>query len=129
MENSLKKHVLSEYASINEFEVFQQESSLVSPTILTENIEISDPDEFVMKDPTYLTHSIENSDPDEFRVTQNTVETRAIETSDPDEMLMGPTKSTYSIESSDSDEFLLIVGYIILLNAVLIYSLEISSYF
>ena len=87
MENSLKKHVLSEYASINEFEVFQQESSLVSPTILTENIEISDPDEFVMKDPTYLTHSIENSDPDE--------------------MLMGPTKSTYSIESSDSDEFLL----------------------
>ena len=30
MENSLKKHVLSEYASINEFEVFQQESSLVN---------------------------------------------------------------------------------------------------
>ena len=56
-----------------------------APTILTENIEISDPDEFVMKDPTYLTHSIENSDPDEFRVTQNTVETRAIETSDPDD--------------------------------------------
>ena len=143
MDSMLRKHVLSEYASINKIEIITKTSldkvsmesfdsdecisSTVGPTGITENvessdldefvmsdptkitktIEISDPDSFVMVDPTYLTHAVENSDPDEFSMMGTTLETRCVETSDPDEMKMGQTKNTYTIEASDEDEFLL----------------------
>ena len=58
MENNLRKHVLSNYASINRTNIS------TGPTAVTENIENSDVDEFVMSGPTHITRSIEESDPD-----------------------------------------------------------------
>lgn len=81
MERTLKKHVLSQYASV------------IGKTIISKK--------------TFNTDSIEVSDPDEFKLSGPTQITKTIESSDPDEMYMGPTKNTYTLEASDEDEFLL----------------------
>ena len=101
MDRMLRKHVLSEYASINKIEIITK-TSLV-PT------ESFDSDEFLSSavGPTGITENVESSDPDEFSMMGTTLETRCVETSDPDEMKMGQTKNTYTIETSDEDEFLL----------------------
>ena len=104
MKNILRKHVLSEYATINK-------ATLVNKiTLDTVSVEISDPDEFSLYaiEPTILTKNIEDSDPDEFRMSGTTLETRTIETCDPDEMQMEPPKHTFTVETSDEDEFLFI---------------------
>lgn len=114
MQEKLRKHILSEYAVLPiEYNAQQpkknmQVQSINGPSVLTENIENSDPDEFELSGPSYLTHAIEESDPDEFYSIGPSMETRRIEVSDPDEMCMGPTQLTFIIESSDEDEFLLI---------------------
>ena len=101
MENNLRKHVLSNYASINRTNIS------TGPTAVTENIENSDVDEFVMSGPTHITRSIEESDSDGFVLGVPTGLTHSIEESDPDEMFMEPTKNTFTVETSDEDEFLL----------------------
>lgn len=143
MENNLRKHILSNYVAMNGTEMLVKgtvdtASNEISdpdefrieckgPTVLTENVEnsdvdefamhgptqitksveSSDPDGFVLGEPTGFTHSIEESDSDEFSLEARTLETRATETSDPDELYMGPTKQTFTIEASGEDEFLL----------------------
>ena len=103
MEGILRKHVLSEYASISRTKM------ITKATLDTASMEVSDPDEFISSavGPTRLTESMEASDPDEFIMSGPTQITKTIEISDPDEMKMGPTKNTYTIEASDEDEFLL----------------------
>ena len=61
MGKNLRKHILSEYANI-------AKTKAKGPTMLTESIELSDPDEFILTSSTYLTHAIEESDPDEFQI-------------------------------------------------------------
>lgn len=104
MEENLRKHVLNEYANPVKLEMEGNPTlhtdaieisdpnefnlQLEGPTILTETIEMSDPDEFVMKGPTYLTRSIEESDPDEFQACGfRMYEVTRIELSDEDEFL------------------------------------------
>ena len=145
MVNNLRKHILSNYATTKEIGLLagitigtiSSESSSSDefrmernePTMVTENIEISDPDEFVMSEPTGFTHAIEESDPDEFivsgkttyetntietsnpdeiRTGGSTLETRGMVTSDPDALYAGPTKQTFTVEASDEDEILLV---------------------
>lgn len=123
MDNTLRKHVLSNYAATNmtnfSIESTSVEKSILSsnlneadmsePTYITRSIESSDADDFVLGVPTYLTHSIEESDPDEFRVLRcTTYEPSIIKTSDAEEIFIGPTKHTFSVETSDEDEFLFI---------------------
>lgn len=115
MEENLRKHILSEYTNSDSDEIMIQAEG---PTVLTENIEMSDPDEFGEGGPTLLTKSIENSDPDGFIVGSTTYITHAVEESDPDEfrlcenkvnrgnISMDQTKHTYTVETSDEDEFL-----------------------
>lgn len=143
MENSLRKHILSSYALIDKTtiipeqktdavlngvsEVSQFPTDAKGPTAITETIENTGLDEFMISKPAYigisigtskindsmlngptgLTHAIEDSDPDEFVISGGTLETRAIETSDPDEIHMDPTKHTFTIEVSDEDAFVL----------------------
>ena len=62
MENILRKHVLSEYATM-------KKTTMVNKVTLdTASVEVSDPDEFSLYaiGPTVLTENIENSDPDQF---------------------------------------------------------------
>lgn len=103
MENNLRKHLLSNYAVMNDV------GMMTKATIDTASAELSDPDEFriAFKGPTALTENIESSDSDEIMLTGPTFETRGTETSDPDETLMEPTKHTFTVETSDEDEFLL----------------------
>ena len=101
MSKSLRKHVLSEYAVIKKDMPYY-----FGPTVLTENIEVSDPDEFILKNDTGLTHAVEISDPDEFKML-GSVLTKSIEISDPDELRMDTTECTFTVETSDEDEFLL----------------------
>ena len=82
MEGNLRKHILSEYTSpvavgitnnmttnmatvkiVDSDEIMRQSGG---PTVLTENIEMSDPDEFRTSGPTLFTKSIYNSDQDGF---------------------------------------------------------------
>lgn len=121
MENNLRKHILSNYAAVNRINISTgptviteniensdvDEFVLLGPTRITKSIESSDPDGFVVGTPTGLTHSIEESDPDEFGLLGTTLETRATETSDPDEMFMEPIKNTFIVETLDEDDFLL----------------------
>lgn len=116
MQDSIRKHILSEYAiSVIPYngytpkDSYQNQSILnvSDPTVLTENIENSDPDEFRLTGPSYLTHAVEESDPDEFVANAASIETRHVEISDPDEMRMGPTSTTFTVETTDDDEFLL----------------------
>ena len=130
MSNNLRKHILSQYISVNG-ENSENGGTFVlkeGPTGITENVEISDPDEIILfdstqfaknndgsaeacvlmkMDPTYLTHAVEASDPDEFKLSEKTLETRVVESSDIDELQMGPTKNTFTTEASDEDDFLL----------------------
>ena len=115
MKENLRKHILSEYTNIAGWE------TTGAPTLNTEAVEISDPDEFMLQSegPTMLTENIELSDPDEFGVLGPTLFTKSIEASDPDEfclseeiskssnMLVAQTRHTYTVETSDEDEFLL----------------------
>lgn len=115
MEENLRKHILSKYTNADSGEIMTQSEG---PTMWTEDIETSDPDEFRALGPTLLTKSIENSDPDGFIVGSTTYITRAVEESDPDEfrlykdkanrgnISMDQTKHTYTVETSDEDEFL-----------------------
>lgn len=56
-------------------------------TMLTENLENSDPDEFNINASTKLTFIVENSDEDELYANCGTLETRVMENSDPDEFV------------------------------------------
>lgn len=127
MKKDLKKHILSKYASSGRENKLNKGNThnAIGPTILTENIENSDPDDFklygpthvtknmetsdaddfVLAGPTILTHAVENSDLDECKLLGKTVETRVIEISDPDELYVGTSKKQKIL---DIDEFLLI---------------------
>lgn len=89
MEENSRKHILSQYTN----------ASGLKP--------ISNPDEFLMQSegPTMLTENIEMSDPDEFNVLGPTLFTKSAEASDPDEFIMGdPIYLTHVMEESDPDE-------------------------
>lgn len=123
MENSLRKHILSNYAMTNDVDLLPEimidtassESSdpdelrivCGEPTVGTENVENTDADELMTFGSTQITKSVESSDPDEFRMKGTTLETRTTETSDPDALHVGSTKQTFIVEASDEDEFLL----------------------
>jgi len=81
MPEMLKKHILSQYASVQ-----LPLPAPKGPTLHTDSTEVSDPDEFHVSGPTYLTHAVESSDPDEF-------------------IAAGPTRITFTTEISDEDEF------------------------
>lgn len=64
----LKKHILSKYADIH---IINKENKLKSYNIstgLTEQIEVSDPDEFTCIEGSVMTFDKEDSDPDEFNI-------------------------------------------------------------
>lgn len=118
MKKMLNKHILSEYASVfrNDMgdnnrcmnsKTHTQDYSKSNATAITENIETSDLDEFIILGSTQITKSVELSDPDELCVDSDTGLTHAVEISDYDEMYMGPTKNTFTIEITDEDEFLM----------------------
>lgn len=116
MQSDLRKHILSEYALVqipncshkqSDISTVQHYSNVNKLSVLTEQIENSDPDEFRLSISSYLTHAIEESDPDEFHAIGSSIVTRQIEVSDPDEMRLGPTRLTYTVECSDEDEILL----------------------
>ena len=74
MQDSIRKHILSEYAiSVIPYNGYTprdsyQDQSILNvsdPTVLTENIENSDPDEMRMG-PTNTTFTVETTDDDEF---------------------------------------------------------------
>ena len=99
MEGNLRKHILSEYTSPAGVGIAN------SMTTNMATVEISDSDEIMRQSegPTGLTEDIEMSDPDEFRTSGPTLFTK----SNSDRILMDQTKHTYTIETSDEDEFLL----------------------
>ena len=102
MENNLRKHLLSNYAAMNDV------GMMTKATIDKASAELSDPDEFriAFKGPTALTENIESSDSDEIMLTGPTTITKSVESSDPDGFVLGePTGFTHSIEESDPDEF------------------------
>lgn len=94
----LKRHILNKYG--NFYENGNSMFKMNDRTSITEEIETSDPDEFVYSfretlktnhriDDTVLTFEIESSDPDEMiYLYDKTTETRIIESSDPDEFLI-----------------------------------------
>lgn len=62
----MKKHILSKYAETQEIDK-DSNSICNTGTAITEQIEISDPDEIQVIGGTNLTFVIEDSDPDEFQ--------------------------------------------------------------
>lgn len=127
MKDNLMKHILSKYTNRGEIQttgnltidtVGKMVPYLGGPTAVTENIEMSDPDEFKAGERTLSTRAIENSDADEFMMGDPPHLTHAIEGSDPDEffvsekslsdnrILIERTRNTYTVEISDDDEFL-----------------------
>lgn len=102
MGNSLRKHVLSNYASVNSTGI------ITNVTIDTATTEISDPDEFYInsKGATIITENIENSDADEIMMMGLTQITNSAKVSYQDTLCFGePTGLTHAIEDSDPDEF------------------------
>ena len=138
-----EKHILSNFASkylfLDRNKEFSNDKNSCNgydhfiynePTTLTETVETSDQDEFLISkekdtiflksnvisgtekmqisEPTYITHSIESSDPDEFTVTHSlNNEVKNVESI----FLLGnegPTKMTYTAEATDEDEFILV---------------------
>ena len=100
MEKNLKKHILNNFSNKN--------VDVAGPTGITETVESTDVDEFVLAGPTRITHAIEESDPDEFSVSGAISVTKAIELSYQDEMGVISTEHVPAMEISDDDEFLFI---------------------
>ena len=101
----MKKHILSIYSErINKN--FQHLESF-STSMETMTKDTSSLQEFILE-PTKLTESIENSDADEFMLNDPTISTAIIEASDPDEFYaVSTTITTFQKEDSDPDEFII----------------------
>ena len=102
MENNLRKHVLSNYASANSTRI------ITKATIDTDATKISAPDEFRINfmGSTMITENIVNSDVDEIMMMGLTKTTKSIEVTHQDTLCFGePTGLTHAIEDSDPEEF------------------------
>lgn len=100
----LRKHVLSNYAEVTRLNSYELKNKKDTTSYETSTIESSDDDEFIGS--TIITELIEVSDPDSLFRSEGTIETRNIETSDPDQFNMSEgTWLTFEEENSDPDEF------------------------